>query len=324
MVQDRRHFQRLVLDSAPVVRFDDSRTGRLLDLSEGGLAVYGLSPASHDQIIPLSFDLPEGNGRIRAKAAVAWISDSDHRTGYRFLELGNTSRQQLKEWISARVHTTALPATGAEIEPLNHVTGAIDALINPISPEWGDKELDHQGDTLVPLHQAPGFNPQKLKLMHRQSLSHLHKLSYPIGLILALVFLAPVSFFLGYLLVGGRNHPRFIEISPVTTAAGSPTDGSNTAVTTSTPVTPTYPDSLPFDSPGFVLQVGAMAHENNADALRESLEQKNFPAFVFKRSTVRFFRVAVGPYSDADTAMRVKDELEKEGFEATIRRWSPE
>jgi len=67
-----------------------------------------------------------------------------------------------------------------------------------------------------------------------------------------------------------------------------------------------------------------MKLEINADDLRRSLEQENFPAFVFRRSTGRFYRVAVGPYGDADAAARVKDKLEGLGFEAIVKRWSPE
>jgi cell division protein FtsN len=46
--------------------------------------------------------------------------------------------------------------------------------------------------------------------------------------------------------------------------------------------------------------------------------------FVFKRGAGPFYRVAIGVYGDADSAGRVKDELERQGFEAILRRWLPE
>jgi cell division protein FtsN len=49
----------------------------------------------------------------------------------------------------------------------------------------------------------------------------------------------------------------------------------------------------------------------------------NFPAFVFKRGGP-FYRVAVGVYGNADSAIRVKDELERKGFETILRPWLPE
>ena len=67
-----------------------------------------------------------------------------------------------------------------------------------------------------------------------------------------------------------------------------------------------------------------MTHEDNADALAVDLQQRNFPAFVYRRGTDRFYRVAVGPYSDEDSPVRVKGELEKQGLKAFLRRWVPE
>jgi len=324
MLQERRQFQRLVPDSPPFVCLGDSWRGRLFDLSEGGLAVDGLPPASQDQVISLSFDLPGRNDHIWAKAEIAWTSESEHRTGLRFLDLADISRQQLKEWMSARVHTAALAASGMEDVPLDTVTDVFGALVSPLSHDGRDEGLAHLKDSLVPIHRTTGFNAKKLELMADEGLSRLSKLRLPVGLVLAVVILTPVSLLLGYLLGNGGNYPHATIITPLTIAAASSSDGSSTTILPPPATTATLPATLPFDLPGFVLQVGAMTHEDNADNLRESLEEKDFPAFVFKRSTGRFYRVAVGPYSDADTAVRIKDQLEGEGFEAIIRRWSPE
>ena len=88
--------------------------------------------------------------------------------------------------------------------------------------------------------------------------------------------------------------------------------------------TSALPATLSSDLPGFVLQVAAMKHKDNADALAETLHQRNFPVFVFQRGAGPFYRVAIGVYGDADSAGRVKDELERQGFEAILRRWLPE
>jgi cell division septation protein DedD len=83
------------------------------------------------------------------------------------------------------------------------------------------------------------------------------------------------------------------------------------------------PDAnLPVGQPGFVLQIGAMTHEENAAALAESL-QHDFPALVSRRGTDRFYRVVVGPYSDVDSALRVKEQLRKAGFDAFRTPWNP-
>jgi hypothetical protein len=76
--------------------------------------------------------------------------------------------------------------------------------------------------------------------------------------------------------------------------------------------------------PGFVLQVGAMRQESNADALLNSLKQQGFPVIVFRSTTDRFYRVAVGPYHDMATVTRVKNELKVKNFESIVRRGVPE
>ncbi len=86
--------------------------------------------------------------------------------------------------------------------------------------------------------------------------------------------------------------------------------------TTSTPST-----GPSLGHPTFVVQVGAMVHEENANALAESLSQLKFPAFVFKSPTDRFHRVLVGPYNNADAAIDVQNELENLGFKAIRTKW---
>ena len=83
------------------------------------------------------------------------------------------------------------------------------------------------------------------------------------------------------------------------------------------------PAVLSSNLPGFVLQVAAMKHKENALALSETLHQKNFPVFIFKRGAGRFYLVAVGVYADADSALRVKDEMERQSFKPILERWSP-
>jgi cell division septation protein DedD len=66
-----------------------------------------------------------------------------------------------------------------------------------------------------------------------------------------------------------------------------------------------------------------MQHEGNADALAKILQKRNFPAFVFQRGANAFYRVAVGVYGDPSSAVRVKDQLKAQGFQAILKHWSP-
>jgi cell division septation protein DedD len=86
---------------------------------------------------------------------------------------------------------------------------------------------------------------------------------------------------------------------------------------------PPLPSPSPRDSSGFVLQVAAMEHVENANALVESLKRSNFPAFLSRPSGNRFYKVLVGPYDDRRTADIVKEKLTMQGTEAIQTRWSP-
>jgi cell division septation protein DedD len=70
--------------------------------------------------------------------------------------------------------------------------------------------------------------------------------------------------------------------------------------------------------------VGAMKLEDNAAAMAQELRKKRFPAVVFRHGSDRLYRVAVGPYSDADSTAKVKGQLEKEGFKPLLQRWAKE
>lgn len=146
-----------------------------------------------------------------------------------------------------------------------------------------------------------------------------------------------IGFFLGVLLVSAaviflRRYERrtvddrnAVAITSTTEKAPEiPSAVSTAEQSTSELSTSALPATISLDLPGFVLQVAAMKHEENADALSEILRQRNFPVFVFKRGPGPFYRVAVGVYGDADSAARVKDELEKQNFKADLRHWVPE
>src|ERR1700689_2608776 len=125
MLQDRRQYERLMPSSPQLVLLDESKYSLLFDLSEGGLALEGFTAKNPQDVIALEFDLPEGNGCISARAEVAWTSGSGYRSGLRFLEMADGSRQHLREWISsvsllknAALETGVEPAASTSNEEL--------------------------------------------------------------------------------------------------------------------------------------------------------------------------------------------------------------
>jgi cell division septation protein DedD len=76
----------------------------------------------------------------------------------------------------------------------------------------------------------------------------------------------------------------------------------------------------PIPQGSTVLQIAAMARPSDAVALAQALQQKRFPAFVLPPASDRFYRVQVGPYSDAKSANLARQKLESQGFKAIARR----
>ena len=137
---------------------------------------------------------------------------------------------------------------------------------------------------------------------------------------LVLVLLLLAFFFPGiYLLRHVGNNQQSREIPAAASQPALPSDDSVIPKNPSISADP----KQPLDQPAFVLQVGAMTFEKNAIALAESLQQKNFPAFVSRRENDRFYRVFVGPFSDVDSTLRVKEQLKGQGFDALRSPWSP-
>jgi cell division septation protein DedD len=345
MVEERRQYQRLVPNAPLFVSMDDSKSGLLLDLCAGGLAVASLVPRNLDEAVSLSFDLPEGVGHIEAKASIAWTRDSGHLTGVRFVDLDDASQQQLSEWISTGTNLRLAPIPEAE-EPVA-VTRSTYAQVDPISEGTRDKGA---ADLRASLFSAPilgdlGSEPVKCEPAATVGRERAGKSRYTIELFVAVVVLSWALVFLGYQM-GSTGAGR--QTREVTAAAPTATEASTkpelAAVTempapmptatpsptrTPSPARTVGPRSVaariaPSVDSGMVLQVGAMKLEDNATAMAQDLRKKKFPALVFRHGNDQLYRVAVGPYSDTDATAKAKEQLEKQGFKPLLQRWAGE
>lgn len=162
-------------------------------------------------------------------------------------------------------------------------------------------------------------DPLELDARAYEGLSRHGTSRYLIWFFLGVLLISANVIFLRHYARGMVGNPQAIGIKSAGKVPGILSPASTVEQSTST-----LPATLSWDLPGFVLQVAAMKHEDNAEALAETLHQRNFPVFVFRRGADPFYRVAIGVYGDADSAARVKDELERQGFKAILRRWPPE
>jgi PilZ domain len=100
MAHDRRQYPRSVVHPSVVVSLGECKVGLLFDLSEGGLSVHGLSE-NRGLFDFVAFESPKGEDLIVARTEIAWTSGTVNRTGLRFLQVGDKSREQLRDWLSA-------------------------------------------------------------------------------------------------------------------------------------------------------------------------------------------------------------------------------
>jgi cell division septation protein DedD len=337
MVEERRQYQRLVPNAPLFVSIDESKSGLLLDLCEGGLSVASLLPRGLEETVSVSFDLPEGVGHIEAKAKIAWTRDAGHLTGVRFVELGEQSQYWLNEWISRGTNLRLAPISDAS-DPVV-VTRSTYAQVDAISLEAQDKGAADLRDSLPSIPGVSEVRPETAKSESELApgKGRAGKSRYTIELFLAIVGLSWALVFLGYRMGITGASRQVQEVTAVTglmEQVAKPELASVAAsVPTSTP--PAVPARTPGPSSpsaatrpsldsGVVLQVGAMKLEDNAAALARDLRKKKFPAVVFRNSSDKLYRVAVGPYSDVNSTDKVKEQLEKQGFKPLVQRWAAE
>jgi cell division septation protein DedD len=338
MVEERRQHQRLVPNAPLFISLDDSKSGLLLDLCEGGLAVASLVPRSLDEVVLLAFDLPESVGRIEAKAKIAWTRDSGHLTGVHFVDLDDASHQQLSEWISTGTSLRLAPLQEA-VEPVI-VTRSTYAQVDAIPEDPRDKGAvdlrESMGEAEPVIETEPeGAKPEPSLTVGRERAG---KSRYSLELFLAVVVLSCALIFLGYQMgsTGASRQSREVTSAPTeasskpeaASAAALPEPAATPAPARTTARTPvpmrTAAPTGPSMASGVVLQVGAMKVEDNAAAMAQELRKKKFPAVVFRHGNDKLYRVAVGPYGDADSTAKVKEQLEKEGFKPLLQRWAKE
>ena len=347
----RLHTRHQVLLSC--VRLADSNGGIVLNVCERGLALRAARTLAEDQFAQIRFQLSQSNAWIEARTRIAWMSASKMIAGVEFVELSNEARTLLTQWVSSIADATVaagragpFPNTTVAAPSVSTVE-ATDA-ISISTPEKGEDFgsepsqdsnileaafLTRPTDSRVDLGseeskeyepqpkppELPGFRQEKITptvVTYRRNRFRLPPILVVTSALLAAGFFG-LALFLHNERVGKKEMPDTTTGSRPALPAGRPSSTSR-----STP-----PQELPSVSaasksaPGFVLQAGAMRRQENAYALARSLQQEEFPAFIFRRDAGHFYEVFVGPYGAPDVAAKTKKRLQDQGFATTVRHW---
>jgi cell division septation protein DedD len=113
-----------------------------------------------------------------------------------------------------------------------------------------------------------------------------------------------------------------LEPVPKTSPTPPPSRQVNTrnsappAVAPRTPAERTSTSASSIPNGSIVLQVAALARQDDALALASSLQKKHFSAYVQTPRKDKYYRVQVGPFKDQKSAEAAKKGLESAGFKA--------
>ena len=287
---ERRCWPRQIVSPLVYVNLGQDNRGILHNISEGGLAITSLVLLGSDQVSHLGFQL-DSNTCVEAKGQIAWRNEIGTQAGIRFLYLPERSYQQIKKWLSLNLRH---PDVEEDIAPQREAVES-----KQLRSSTSERELTTEAAHLGAANQrAMVFG------------SH-----WPIGRLLALCVLLGAFFTLGYLL--GQQSNKTAKKEPALHAedlAGSAARGPANAQENPLLKAPFIPRGA------ILLQLGAFTQERNALALAEALRQERFPAFVLMPNRNHYYRVQVGPYTDAESAKRSKRALEREGFTAIVKR----
>jgi DNA-binding response OmpR family regulator len=100
--RERRRSYRVPVQAPVEITLPDTRKaeGILLDLSETGMDVLTAEPQVPGALLNFRFQLPDGSLEVQAHGQVAWANPNG-QTGVHFLDLGESIKSQLKDWLHA-------------------------------------------------------------------------------------------------------------------------------------------------------------------------------------------------------------------------------
>lgn len=115
---DRRFHSRQPIRSLAYVELDEGNGGIVLNVSEGGLSVHAVMSVVEDIVPHLRFQLAQSKDWIETSARIAWTNESRKVAGLQFVDLPESTRTRLREWLSLETSpATVVEATQEESAP---------------------------------------------------------------------------------------------------------------------------------------------------------------------------------------------------------------
>ena len=119
---ERRKHVRQSLRSLSYIQLDEANGGFLLNLSEGGLAVQAAMSVVEDSFPKIKLQIAQSRSWGETAARVAWADDQRRLLGLEFVNLPESTRKQICDWLANEAAAAALPVLDEEEpaeEPIN-------------------------------------------------------------------------------------------------------------------------------------------------------------------------------------------------------------
>jgi periplasmic protein TonB len=115
--------------------------GIITDLTEGGAGVQAVSPLDALTTVPIRFQIPDSQTRIKAAAEIMWVSESRRHGGLRFLDLAEETRAQIRGWLGSPAAPSKEPVqkTNAQKTPSYE-----EVFLNPRKDKWSSLLANRQ------------------------------------------------------------------------------------------------------------------------------------------------------------------------------------
>jgi cell division septation protein DedD len=324
------------------VTIGESTRGRVLNISRNGLALETDTALVNDELPNLRFKFSPYMTWVLASGRVAWRNSARNVVGIEFIGVTEEVQKKIETWIELRKELLLEPSKPAEAHHSVKLGDGSEIATAGPTPASELVDLDSENKSQPPLPSAVRNPMEATDARTVMGTDDVTSVAGITGKTLKLVGLALVAvLLLSAVLVRDTQMRKSAHLQKNEEQARvlrPPAPPSQPVPPLSSAERPTVPSSQPMASdlspalptpnrkptskgPSYVLQVAAMAHEENANALANSLRQMNFPAFVLKMPTGRFHHVFVGPYDSKDAANEVKNDLEKRAFQVIRKEW---
>ena len=160
--RDRRRATRYRAHTPAYANLSGSAQGAVLNLceilniSEDGMCIQASSQMKINRLLPLSLELSETGARIHVVSHVIW-SEASGKTGVRFPEMSEASRNQLKEWLEVNqkaeaAHAISVHLQHADVDHRIQAKPGSAASYTSLVSEWAEiqKEVELCGPELDP------------------------------------------------------------------------------------------------------------------------------------------------------------------------------